>query len=232
VRQQLETIRQLLTTSAPSKTALTELAWWLAENRMVDGMRLALLTETKRGNAVFARMEQGDFDSSIAANIYPTAWPQWPSAFLGIAAQIGRPIVRTARVRYLHHMERLIDEEAGPRPRPAVVMQPRPRWALIDLLTEKVADGTSYLRHEGDGFAGQLAAAELAVALRRFKLDHKSYPDELSALVPAYLTHLPTDPYTGQPPVYARVGTGFRLRAIGSSPGMEKWHVLEWNVPN
>ena len=230
-RRHLDAIRRLITTSAPSKVALRELAGWLAEDRMPDGMRPAMLTEARRGNAVFARMERGDVDSDVAANMYPPNWPEWPSAFLGIAARIGRPFVRTARVRYLQQMERLLDAETGPRPRPALPDPPAQRWALIDRLTDKVAEGTRYFAHIGDDWMGELGAAEIAVALRRFKLDHKNYPDDLSALAPVYLTRLPVDPYTGQPPVYARVGAGFTLRAIGSRPGMNRWLVLEWNVP-
>jgi hypothetical protein len=229
--RQLEALRRLLTMSAPSKTALKDLAWWLAENRMPDGMRPAMLTEVKWGNAVFERMEHGDVDSDIAANIYPMTWPKWPSAFLGMAAQIGRPFVRTARLRYLQHMERLLDAEMGPRPRMVVREPSVPRWALIDRLRDKVADGGYMFSYVGDGFMSELGVAELAVALRRFKLDHKNYPDDLSALVPVYLTRLPIDPDTGQPPVYARLGAGFTLRAKGSSPGMEKYRALEWNVP-
>ncbi len=73
----------------------------------------------------------------------------------------------------------------------------------------------------GDDFARTQAAAELAVALRRHKLDHGSFPDELRTLVPAYLLQLPTDPATGKPPVYQREGEGFTLTtspAIGAAP--------------
>ena len=58
-----------------------------------------------------------------------------------------------------------------------------------------------------------LGVTEIGVALRRYRLDRGSYPDELSALVPAYLARLPIDPVTGRPPVYARSGAGFTLKA-------------------
>ena len=66
-----------------------------------------------------------------------------------------------------------------------------------------------------DQFNSTLNATELAVALRRFRLDHGTYPDALSALVPAYVARVPIDPFTGQPPVYARQGGGFHLHAEG-----------------
>jgi hypothetical protein len=67
----------------------------------------------------------------------------------------------------------------------------------------------------GDLFASELNAAELAVALRRFRLDRGAYPDELSALAPEYLASVPIDPFTGRPPVYTRKGAGFELHAEG-----------------
>jgi hypothetical protein len=75
-----------------------------------------------------------------------------------------------------------------------------------------------------------LAVAELGVALRRFKLGHGEYPDDLSALVPEYLDRLPIDPHTGRPPVYARQGSGFTLQAKERQPGLENYLPLWWDV--
>ncbi|MEZ5319263.1 MAG: hypothetical protein R2752_17815 [Vicinamibacterales bacterium] len=49
--------------------------------------------------------------------------------------------------------------------------------------------------------------------------------------MPEYLDRLPIDPYTGQPPVYARQGEGFTLRAQGSEdlPESAK-RALQWSV--
>ena len=228
---QLEVLRRLVSTSTPSATALKELAWWLAENRTPDPVRLSLLAEMKRANIIFMRMEKGEIAPDIAQHIYPATWPDWPSAFLGPAAQIGRPFVRTARLRYLRHMDRLLDVQAAPRPRPATPTEPTlQRWALIDRLVDRFTAGTWYRSDVGDNFASGLGAAELAVALRRYKLDRFDYPDDLSALVPNYLDHLPIDPYTGRPPVYRRQGSGFTLQARGSSPDMKDDRALEWDV--
>ena len=70
-------------------------------------------------------------------------------------------------------------------------------------------------------FNSTLNATELAVALRRFRLDHGTYPDDLSALVPAYAARVPIDPFTGQPPVYSRQGAGFHLHAEGGEYSKE-----------
>jgi len=230
--QAFQATRQLLTASAPSKVALKEVARWLNENRMPDGMRPMILARMKRDNDMFTRMEHGDVDRHTAEVVYPESWPDWPSAFIGIAAQVGRPFVRTAHLRYLQQMAQIVDLESGPRPRPSREEPPPPEpWAFVDRLTHRFADGAWGYSEGGDDFMAELSAAEVAVALRRFKLDHKAYPDTLSTLAPTYLVRLPIDPFTGQPPVYARVGEGFTLRVNASWPGREKWFALEWNVP-
>ena len=83
----------------------------------------------------------------------------------------------------------------------------------------------------GDEFSGVLGAAELAVALRRYRLDHGAYPDDLATLVPAYLSAIPVNPFTGKTPVYARQGEGFTLSAPQNrikerpSPPTPEWTV-------
>jgi hypothetical protein len=221
-------IREILTRSAPSPKALEELAWWLAENRTPDPERTAVLSVLKTGNAVLARMENGDIDAGTAKQLYPEPWQTWSPAFLGVAARIGRPFVRQARVRALQRGEQVLDLLAGPRPHPVMPdLVGVERWALIDRLAYKFIDSINYQAVFADDFLSELGAAELAVALRRFKLDRGAYPDDPAALVPGYLPSLPIDPYTGRPPAYVRQGDGFTLRATGKDPK----RTLEWNVP-
>ena len=228
----LQAARQLLTTCAPSEAALKDVAWWLNENEMPDGMRPSILANMKRGHDMFTRMEHGDIDRNTARVVYPESWPDWPSPFLGIAAQLGRPFVRTAHLRYLQHMTRLLDLESAPRPLPALEEPAPPEsWAFVDRLTHRFTEGAWGYSERGDEFMSELGAAEVAVALRRFKLDHTAYPDDLSALTPTYLVRVPMDPFTGQPPVYARQGEGFTLRAKAARPGSERWGAFVWNVP-
>ena len=75
-----------------------------------------------------------------------------------------------------------------------------------------------------------MSSAEIGVALRRYRLDRGSYPDELSALVPAYLTRLPIDPITGRPPAYARRDAGFTLKAEPIRKDSSTNTALEWVV--
>lgn len=231
-KRQIEAIREIVTRSEPSPGALEELAWWLAENRTPDPAWMDVLSGLKHGNAMFARMESGDIDPNVVDYIYPMTWPSWPSVLVRPAARIGRPFVREARLRYLRHMEQLLDLIASPRPHAAVPEPPEPqRWALVDRLTYKFTFSSGWEIEFFDDFMSELGAAEVAVALRRYRLDRGAYPDDLSALAPAYLESLPIDPYTGVPPVYARQGAGFTLRAKSLRPETARWRTLEWNVP-
>jgi hypothetical protein len=228
-RRQIEAIREIVARSEPSTGSLEELSGWLAENRTPDPALVSVSSEVKRGNAVLARMENGDIDPATAIDIYPQTWPSFGSTWLGPVARIGRPFVRQSRERYLQYMGQLLDVLSSPRPHPAMPERPAPqRWALVDRLTDKFIAGSTWSAGFDDFFS-ELSAAELTVALRRFRLDHGTYPDDPSALVPRYLTSLPIDPYTGRPPVYARQGAGFTVRVTGGNRGLPG--TLEWNVP-
>ena len=72
--------------------------------------------------------------------------------------------------------------------------------------------------------------AEAGVALRRYRLEHAAYPDDLSALVPAHLPKVPLDAATGRPPTYARSGAGFTLKGLSSRQGAPSSPALEWTV--
>jgi hypothetical protein len=194
-------------------------------------MTQALLSEMREANAMFARMEKGDIDPDVVVYVYPETWPDWPSVFVRPAAVIGRPFVRMARVRSLRLMDQVLDALAGPRPRPVLEAPPQPqRWELVDRLVDKFTAQIWRYGDTDDARASTWAVAELGVALRRFKLGHGAYPEDLSALVPDYLDHLPIDPYTGRPPAYARRGSGFTLQATGPQPESRGYLSLEWNV--
>ena len=91
-----------------------------------------------------------------------------------------------------------------------------PRYARLGLALARrraFVPGLERAIDSGDMHNSVLGVTEIGVALRRYRLDRGSYPDELSALVPAYLARLPIDPVTGRPPAYARSGAGFTLKA-------------------
>ena len=69
------------------------------------------------------------------------------------------------------------------------------------------------------GFAAtsvRLDQALMACALEQYHLQHKTYPDHLTQLVPSHLPSIPTDLYDGKPMRYAPSKTGrYRLWSIG-----------------
>jgi hypothetical protein len=140
---------------------------------------------------------------------------------------VGRPFVRMSRVHYLERLDALMDVQAGPRPRAAFDGESELRWLDRQVLS---TSGLERAIETGDLFMSALGATELGVALRRYRLDHGAYPDDLSAVVPAYLPDVPIDPFTGQPPVYLRQGDGFTLRAEGGRADRATSPALNWAV--
>lgn len=220
--EQVRSLQRLLVQTEPSKHMLGELARWLVENRKHDPIREGLLSELKHGNASILNLESGrveDLDGK------PLSWLASP------LAQLGRPLLRLAHVGYLEQMRALLDLQAGPRPRPEFASIPTPsRWHWMGRWASLSTPGLERAIDSGDEFTSQLNAAELAVALRRFKLDRGSYPDELSALVPEYLASVPIDPFTGRPPVYTRKGAGFELHADWRKSRTPRPAGLDWVV--
>jgi hypothetical protein len=140
---------------------------------------------------------------------------------------VGRPWVRLAWADCLEQMGQLLEVQAGPRPRPASRRITQQKVFCAGPALERAID-------TGDAFNSGLGVAELAVALRRYRLEHGQYPDTLSGLVPAYVASVPIDPLNGEPPVYQRQGAGFRLQAAQSQAKIvssQTAALLDWNVP-
>jgi hypothetical protein len=220
--EQIGGLQHLLVQAEPSKAMLAELSRWLVENRMQDPMREGLLSELKHGHAAMLKLESGRVDDLDGK---PLSWLASP------LARLGRPLIRMAHARYLQQVGALLDLQAGPRPRPEFASHTTPsRWSWMRRWDSTPTAGLVGAIESGDLFASELNAAELAVALRRFRLDRGAYPDELSALAPEYLASVPIDPFTGRPPVYARKGAGFELHADGPKNRTPRPAGLDWVV--
>lgn len=55
----------------------------------------------------------------------------------------------------------------------------------------------------------------LGAALATYRAEHGRYPDKLDVLSPLYLKTIPTDLFTGRPPIYRRLETGFIVYSVG-----------------
>ncbi len=229
-----DAVHRLVIQSEPSKASLEDLARWLVENRTPDPARVGLISEMKHVNAAFTRLENGTFQPEMAELLPFVGGRAWriesePPFWLGPLARLERPLIRLARARYLQHVGDLLAVQAGPRPRPPF---PQSARRVGSGWMRDMSGGLERTIDTVDRFNSTLGATELAVALRRFRLDHGTYPDALSRLVPAYVAGVPIDPFTGQPPVYARQGAGFHLRAEGGQhvPTV-MMSALDWTVP-
>jgi len=59
------------------------------------------------------------------------------------------------------------------------------------------------------------AALRQIVALQRYRLRHRRFPDELTQLVPDFLPQLPPDPYSGEAFKYRHENDGWLLYSVG-----------------
>lgn len=201
--QQIDAIQHLITRAEPSKASLDEIARHLEENRSPDPILVGVLSDVRMTHAILRRMAKDRLEDGVP---FPS-----PSAWRGPLARILRPYVRMAHASFLRHAEQLLDLRAGPKPMP-----PFPKFSrlpLVGALAGISIPGLERAIETGDDFNGTLGAAELAVALRRYRLDRGAYPDDLTPLVPAYLPAIPLNPFTARPPDYARQGGGFALSA-------------------
>jgi hypothetical protein len=215
-----DAVRRLLAQADLPADSLRQLAYWLQENREFAPMQVGLVAELRYGDGMFLSMERGD--PSGVDGLTPFIWQR--------IGRVGRPFVRLARARYLREMEQLIDREISPRPHSPFRDLPRARRWSWRRMSDEMIPGLRRAVEAGDRFSGVLGVTELGVALRRYHVDHAEYPEDLSALVPAYLVRLPADPRTGRPPVYARVGAGFTLKADGTGQSSGDAALLEWRM--
>jgi len=63
----------------------------------------------------------------------------------------------------------------------------------------------------------QLGVAEIALALRMYKIKKGNYPTDLTELVPESARELPKDPFTGKNFIYKRKGEGFVVYSLGDN---------------
>ena len=221
--EHLEGVEEVIVRSEPSKMALEELARWLRQSREPNPIQNGLVGEMKSANGVLETLETG---GRRALDSYDARF--WTSP---LARLLGRPFIRLARARYLQEIGRLLDVQSGPRPRPASAgYRMPPIWDVSGRLAYLSIPGLERSIETGDMFISALSATEIGVALRRYRLDRGSYPDDLSVLSPSYLAAVPIDPFTGNPPVYARQGAGFTLHATSGMSKAPLKSALDWKV--
>lgn len=241
VHQQAGCVREMLQRAEPSPRTLSDLAAAFADSRWPDPTRMWLMGEMRIANAWFAELERGRRVE------YRWASPSSDSA--GPINWLLRPVVSGRHLGDLRAFDRVLQFQAlAPWQRDAAHTQSAPsqeelrntqewqqsRWPVLKALHTTFL--TPWLSTEIDAgweFHNVLNAAETSVALRRYRLDHGSYPDALSQLVPQYLPWVPLDPFTGRPLEYAKRACGFDLhlhRAKDTSRGFGQAQ-FDWTIP-
>ena len=140
-----------------------------------------------------------------------------------LKAMFARPMVHAMGVRYLAVMGKYVVYAGKPwhevKEKVAEVDEEirkakrDPNNALVAALTPALGKAAK----ANDAGIARGGCARIAVALRRFRLKHKRYPDKLAALVPEFLKKLPKDPFSGRDYVYRREGKGFVVYSVGGN---------------
>ncbi|MBW3624833.1 MAG: hypothetical protein KY468_15630 [Armatimonadetes bacterium] len=89
-------------------------------------------------------------------------------------------------------------------------------WWIASSLLEIVAPvyDKGWVKERNDLTQNRLLAT--ALALRAYRLERGEYPESLSALVPAYLTRVPNDPFAPKTPLrYRRTDGSYLLYSVG-----------------
>jgi hypothetical protein len=224
---QFEGVQRLVTQFEPSKASLEELARWLAEERTPEPAHIGLLGELRLVSTALAQGDNGLGEGLLGNAGSGGNASTWARRAIGF----GKPMIRLAFAGTMEQIGHLLEIQTGPRPRPALPEVPQ-TWSPLKRLENMVIPGLARTMDSSDQFSSARGLTELAVALRRYRLDRGQYPDTLAALVPVYLPSVPIDPLTGAAPVYAREGAGFRLKAkkdATMSGAMAA--TLDWSVP-
>ena len=113
---------------------------------------------------------------------------------------------------------------------------PAPPYLPFSLLSRHMTDIPRYAVQEAPKADARLRVARIALALAIYRADTGVYPPTLSALVPAYLPRLETDPSTGKPLGYAPTERGYVISCpidpsvnAGSRTDAPVWELEEYS---
>ena len=213
--QQSDALKDVLNRSEPSGPALAALASTIDENLIASPAREALLGELKHSRFTWPFVMEGWLWGRRSLD-YSTPTP--PAAWMRAVAWTFRPVIRYLALRDFADKAQAIDLASLPAAQRADQLPGLRSWAASAIRSADFASGV-------------IARAAIAVALRRFRIEHGAYPNSLNELAPAYLKIVPIDASTGKQPDYRRLDPGFELPAHMPSSDSGKWNVgQEWRV--
>lgn len=225
-REPLRLVRDVLAAGEPSAAALEALAGRLDEGRAADAAVTGLVGELKVIHGTLDSVEGG---AEIVGGDRDGFWSRALAWFL-------RPAVRAAHARTLDELDQLIRYARLPayeretQARRSLSDEPQPWWWRK--LAPVMLGGLGRAVVSVDEQRASLMLASTAVALRRCRLEHGSYPEHLDELNPIYLPAPPVDPYTGRMPEYARQAAGFVLKVtVPSGTQAAAAELMNWSIP-
>jgi hypothetical protein len=209
--EQVDALKDILDRTEPSGAALASLQAAIEENLDGNPARAALLGELKHSRTKWALAESGWlWGRRFLDHTTPTPPAEWMRA----AGWFFRPLIRYLAIRELADWARAVDAASAARAERAKdMLPPSVPPSLSPSRRPSATQMAAGLIDSGDRSIAQVGLTAIAVALRRFRLDHGAYPNALDELVPTYFKAVPLDPFTGRQPEYTREGTGFSLRA-------------------
>lgn len=89
------------------------------------------------------------------------------------------------------------------------------RYQEASLLAQELTRRCVFAAGAFQSNLGLLRCAVVAVACERYRRQERQWPEQLDALVPAYLVRVPDDPYDGKPLRYRRLADGVVVYTIG-----------------
>ena len=193
---QADVLEDVLNRAEPSGVALASIAAAIAENLSAHPARAAIVGELDESLQSWPRVERGWFGFRMDSEGYPLR----PVAWTRGVAWLFRPLIRFRALQSLRDKAWAVEAVSTPYGQRAGLGAP-PAGAETGFI------------EVGDISTASSGHAAIAVALRRFRLDHGTHPDTLAELAPQYLKAVPLDPFTGHPHEYVRSGAGYILRA-------------------
>lgn len=215
-RMNHEVLRSLLRSGEPDAETLARLDRSVGGSSNRDGFVQGVIAELDRMHQLIVELENGDPRDSPG--------PRCPNGFLG---WLVKPRMLDDHRASLAAMERIVAAMRRPphqrgdhelRGRSAVRVE---CLALVELAYDTIAS-------RADRAETRKLLAGTALALRRYRLRHGSYPATLAALSSAEPPASPIDPFTGRPLGFRRQGAGFVLRSAGVEPADRS---LRWEIP-
>jgi len=220
--------REIVVAGTPSEAELAILDAALGDRDPQGAMRASLIAEMK---VMLASMPWPVYASDAIRPIAPRLIEN------PLLLWLLRPWFQENARWYLEVMRGVIEYQSLARP------ERERRWGSSPPAPERRAWhllGALMLRNLGnaieraDLWETRFVLARLGVALERHRLARGSYPDRLDALVPDLLPKLPTDPFSGAPPEYRRIGDGYLLRSAAEDAKLDlidhRDPILRWEV--